>query len=129
MCLDRVIAIVRQMHARPRTQAEQVSDWNDLSDAMDDLATWLRNGGFPPQAAGPIFGLRLGMLHANSQDRSNVWHVCAGGERRWRRWRYAIFTEDACRSWKMREYQASGDVLHQWVFPQPHAVATTLTAE
>ena len=55
-CLAQIIKIVRRTHDTARSLEDLDHDWSELADAFDNLHGWLQKGGFPPSAAGPIFG-------------------------------------------------------------------------
>lgn len=122
-CLQRIIDIVKR--DKPRTPEDTEYDWSEIAQVFDDLGTWLRGGGFPPIATGPIFGTTPvsvgypGMTEKSPAryEQRLIQHVKSSRHP----WRYAIMTvdpaSDTCREWGMNEYDHRGTLVHVWKFP------------
>jgi hypothetical protein len=95
--------------------------WSDVSECFDNLANWLKKGGFPPKAHGPIFGTckrAIGYpgMTKNSLPRwedATITHVrsCQSN------WKYALIMNPD-ESWKMVQYNGRGDQIAQWEIAQ-----------
>lgn len=121
--MNQIIRIVRRSNDQPQTQEDRDRDWSDVGEAFESLAGWLKAGGFPPTATGPIFGMgRMNVgypgMDRNSPDRfvpTPIKHV----KNQPSNWRYAILTKDAddLHAWVFVEYDHRGTERNRWEFP------------
>lgn len=126
-CLLRIIDLVRGSYKIPQNS---VYDWSDLTQAFEDLARWLKSGGTPPHARGPVFGTvpqavgypgitanslvqyQDSVIRAVRSSPTNAQYTIAVGN-----WK-----DNGCELWQMREYQpTSGALVAVWDFPQEPA--------
>lgn len=123
-CLTQIIKIVRRTHDTPRSSEDLDRDWSELADAFDNLHGWLQKGGFPPSAAGPIFGtgsVAVGYPGMTLQSpprfgQRPITHVRS----RQSNWRFAIMTKDIqgedLSRWIFKSYDHKADRIQQWDF-------------
>lgn len=108
-CLARIIQIIRRTHDTTRPRDDLDYDWSDLADAFDDLAGWLKKGGFSPSAEGAIFGtgpVSVGYPGMTLQSpprfvQRPIKHVRSSQSN----WRFSILTKDP-----------HGEDLSRWIF-------------
>jgi hypothetical protein len=125
-CLQRIIDAVRRSaeHAR-RNEEVQDGCWLEITIAFDDLGDWLRRGGFPPVATGPIFGdipMNVGYpgMICGSLPRTVPSHIKHVQSVPAAHYRYAIMLADQqgqdFTHWVMVEYDTGGGEINRWAF-------------
>lgn len=124
-CLFKLMQLVHAARKIPNNATERVDDNGaEIAHVFEDLATWLKSGGFVPMACGPIFGMAPvsvgypGMsLHSVPRyvDKQ-IRHVRS----MYSNWRYAIMVTDtqtdSCNTWVFHEYDHKGNSINCWYF-------------
>ncbi len=122
-CLQRIIDAHEAIKPIPYGSVDLGVQQEHITAAFEDLAEWLRKGGFPPRASGPIFGTgprAIGYpgMTRNSLPRyepHNIKHLRSSMGRH----RYAIMVADPndheCHAWVMVEYKLN-DEINRWPF-------------
>lgn len=124
-CLAQIIEIVRRTHTTPRSLEDLDHDWSELTTAFESLHDWLKKGGFPPVATGPIFGnspVAVGYpgMTLNSPARHEqrpIKHVRSSPSSSFR---FAILVKDRSgedfSAWVFHSYDAKGSLIQEWDF-------------
>lgn len=108
------------------TEEDVDHSWSEVAQHFDALGDWLRKGGFPPVATGPIFGTHTinvgypGMVRCGPTRTKVVPIKYVRNSRFSSQCRYAIMTADTqgedLTRWVMVEYAGDNEV-NRWEFP------------
>ncbi len=123
-CLQQIIDALNAIRPLPWGDTRLDGYKDQIDEAFENLATWLKGGGFAPYAVGPIFGTGPRAIGYPGMTRDSLpryephvirhVHNCA------HHWRFAIMVSDhldqECKAWEMHQYNHAGESVHCWPF-------------
>ena len=124
-CLQRIIDIYEETKSLSYASQGFTELQTSLEEAFEDLWDWLRKGGFPPKAKGPIFGQGPRRVGYPGMSRESPPKMVMTNITLLRSsigsYLLAIMVVDpndkACQAWQMQEDTPDGDVVRTWLFP------------